>query len=241
MAYKVAAVALIGAAAQDPDRPHLAQAWTAMSTGDGLPGATGKESYYWSQDGKFKAHKYEYDGCTKLSLHDPTQLHHIQGGERNYYLKCDAVDCCYSDFTMKNWDIADPGLMTNVDFHGYEDTTELNGNPVQGAEHWAQNTKIFGFNLSIGYDYYIHRTDTADVISHRIDFNAAGASQAGSILYGDFQPQHDIEQFKQTFALPAQCDHNNLLRCNGQQVETWEKTHFKHDYAIRQLQANVVV
>ena len=35
---------LLSATATTP--PHLAQAWTAMSTGDGLKGETGKESYY---------------------------------------------------------------------------------------------------------------------------------------------------------------------------------------------------
>merc|ERR1712039_867390 len=63
----------------------------------------GKETYYISADKKFKAHKYEYpeQKCTKISLHDPTQLHHIARGERNYCLGCDSVNCCYSDFQMK--------------------------------------------------------------------------------------------------------------------------------------------
>ena len=46
----VAFVAHISAApvndqGSDPTPPHLAQAWIAESTGDGLPGKTGKESY----------------------------------------------------------------------------------------------------------------------------------------------------------------------------------------------------
>merc|ERR1719454_406596 len=93
---------------QAPSQPHLSQAWTAMSSGDGLPGQIGKESYYYSEDGKFRAHKFEYPdaGCTKISLHDPSTLHHIQGGQRNYYLGCDGgLSCCYSDFQMKKWDI----------------------------------------------------------------------------------------------------------------------------------------
>merc|ERR1719329_1627854 len=64
-----------------PTQPHLAQAWTAMSTGDGLDGQIGKESYLVTSDKKFRAHKYEYPeaGCTKISLHDPANLHHMKG------------------------------------------------------------------------------------------------------------------------------------------------------------------
>merc|ERR1712039_722028 len=140
-------------AAQQLDQPHLAQAWTAMSSGDGLPGQVGNESYYVSADRKFKAHKYEYPqvGCTKISLHDPTQLHHIPGGERNYYLGCDAANCCYSDFSMKTWDIPKAGLLTSVDFVGYEDTTELNDKPVKDAEHWKQRSTLPG-KVGIGYE-----------------------------------------------------------------------------------------
>jgi len=234
-------------AAKEPDQPHLAQAWTAMSSGDGLPGQTGKESYYISSDKKFKAHKFEYPdaGCTKISLHDPTQLHHIAGGERNYYLGCDAVNCCYSDFQMKEWDIEKAGLFTHVDFIGIEDTTELNDNPVQGAEHWRQTTTLpigKGEKIGIGYEYYLHRTDSADVISHRIDYNVSGADvPSGSILYGDFQPQHDLDTFRQTFTPPAECLKANVLKCPNQQVNTWEKQHFKLDHALRQMHAEVVV
>merc|ERR1712146_879392 len=91
----------------------------------------------------------------------------IAGGERNYYLGCDSVNCCYSDFQMKKWDI-DSGLFSKTSFVAYEDTTELNDNPVIGAEHWLQATRIP--KVGIDYHYYLHRTEAADVISHRIDF-----------------------------------------------------------------------
>lgn len=43
----------LGAAVHEtaPPVPHLAQAWVAMSSGDGLPGATGKESYLYEKCG----------------------------------------------------------------------------------------------------------------------------------------------------------------------------------------------
>merc|ERR1712137_276116 len=221
------------AAAQDPEQPHLAQAWTAMSSGDGLPGAVGAESYYYSADGHIKAHKYEYPDCTKISLHDPSQLPHTKGGERNYYIKCDAVDCCYSDFSMKKWDIANPSMLTKVKFVAYEDTTELNENPVAGAEHWNEYSDFSIFKFGIAYDYYVHRTESSDVISHRINFNASGVGQAGEILYGNFTVQHDLDSFKQVFTPPPQCMKNNVLRCADQKVKSWEQKHFKHAAALR--------
>merc|ERR1712187_1052977 len=89
--------------------------------------------------------KWVYPGYTKLALHDPSSpyLKHVKGGERNYYLGCDAVNCCYKDFQMKQWDIATPNMLTHVNFVGMEDTTELNDNPVHQAEHWHQNTTVF--------------------------------------------------------------------------------------------------
>lgn len=230
---RVASILVATAAAQAPERPHLSQAWTAQSSGDGLPGQVGEESYYYSADGKFKAHKYVYPDCTKISLHDPTQLHHIAGGQRNYYLGCDSVDCCYNDFQMKKWDITDPSMITKVNFIAYEDTTELNDNPVSGAEHWNEYNDFSVFKFGIAYDYYIHRTETSDVISHRINFNASGVGQAGEILYGNFQVQHDLDSFKQVFTPPPQCLKSNVLKCPSSQVKSWEQKHFKHDFALQ--------
>merc|ERR1712083_20314 len=203
----------------------------------------GKESYFVSADQKFKAHKYEYPqaGCTKISLHDPTQLHHIPGGERNYYIGCDAVNCCYSDFSMRPWDIPKSGLFTSVGFVGYEDTTELNDKPVKHAEHWRQRSTLPG-KVGIGYEYFVHRANNSDVISHRIDYNVTGAKvPAGSILYGDFEVQQDSDNFRQVFAPPAECLKPNLIKCPQQQVDAWEKQHFKLDYMVRQVQQELVV
>merc|ERR1711976_728451 len=118
------------------------------------------ESYLITPDRKSKAHMYEYPDqqCTKISLHDPSQLHHISGGERNYYLGCDSVNCCYSDFKMKTWDIPKSGLFSKVGFVGYEDTTELNDNPVKGAEHWASSS-VLPKVLTVTYDYFLHREE----------------------------------------------------------------------------------
>jgi len=71
----LAAVVIATAPAQDPTQPHLAQAWTADSTGDGLPGAIGQESYLYTDDpaysrsGGVRGHWFKYgDSCQKLEL-----------------------------------------------------------------------------------------------------------------------------------------------------------------------------
>lgn len=222
----------------DPDQPHLAQAWTALSKGDGLPNQVGQESYIWDDARKIRAHWYKYDGCQKLSIHDPSQVHHVTRGERNFYLGCDAVDCCYGDYSMKQWDIG-MGTNSKVTFVGYEDTTELKDNPVAQAEHWHEEIPLLFTQYKIQYDHYVSRADTGDIISHRINFNStAGLFPPGEILYSDFQVQHDLDAFIQNeFQIPQQCLRNNLLNCDGDSVARWETTYFKHEAALKAMQA----
>jgi hypothetical protein len=240
----VCLLALGGVVAEaDPEQPHLAQAWTALSKGDGLPNTIGQESYVWAEKNAdrphtIKAHWYKYDDCQKLSLHDPNQLHHIQGGERNYYLKCDSLDCCYSDFSMKQWDIGTPGPFTTTSFVAYEDTTELNDNPVSQAEHWHEENKLLMTPYKVTYDHFISRGNDTDIISHRINYGDTGNLTApGEILYANFQVQHDVDAFIQKeFQLPEQCNRNNLLKCGDGNVRQWEAKFFKHDHAMKTLQ-----
>merc|ERR1712170_111493 len=84
---------------------------------------------------------------------------------------------------MKKWDIED-GMLSKVNFVGYEDTTELNDNPVAGAEHWLSHSNFIIQKLGLDYDYFVHRTDAGDVISHRIQYNVSGDDDvpAGSIF-----------------------------------------------------------
>ena len=51
------------------------------------------------------------------------------------------------------WDIPNSGLFTKVHFNGYEDTTELNDNPVTGAEQWFTSS-IFPKVLTVTYDSF---------------------------------------------------------------------------------------
>merc|ERR1712151_146314 len=142
---------------------------------------------------------------------------------------------------MKKWDMDKSGLLSTTSFVAYEDTTELNDNPVVGAEHWRQSTRLP--KVGVQYEYFLHRTEAADVISHRIDFNVSGVDvPAGSILYGDFQVQHDLDTFRDTFTPPAACMKSNLMKCPSDHVERVEQLHFKHDFAVRQMdEASVVV
>merc|ERR1712151_682520 len=95
--------------------------------------------------------------------------------------------------------------------------------------------------VSVGYEYFIHRTEDSDVISHRIDYNVSGVDgPGGTILYGDFQVQHDVDTFKDVFTPPAECLKPNVLKCPSQQVQSWEKNHFKHDYALSKVRTTAV-
>ena len=59
-----AAAALVFSAPvqDDPEQPHLAHAWQAESTGDGMVGKIGLESYLYQpgreDDGSIRAHKW---------------------------------------------------------------------------------------------------------------------------------------------------------------------------------------
>lgn len=230
-------VILASAAAQDPDRPHLSQAWSAQSSGDGLPDTVGQEHYI-NIPGQVAGHIFDYgaNNCIKTVICD-------RGDDRfctAYYEKCDAVDCCYcDDATFKPWDI-ESGTFTKVHFNGYEDTTELNENPIAGAEHWNSNSSVpFIGRLSVAYDYFIHREENQDVISHRIDYHATGVQ--GSILYGDFQVQHDLDAHAARFQTPQRCLGNIVdCGCDDDGANSWstrvEARHFKHAHMMKQLQ-----
>jgi hypothetical protein len=243
--FRFVAASVVGVeVSDDPEQPHLAQACTAQSKGDGLPNQIGNESYVWAEKSAtrkhtIKGHWYKYDGCQKLSLHDPNQVGY-PGAEANYYLGCDGLDCCYGDFSMKSWDIGQ-GRQSEVSFAGFEDTTELNDNPIAQAEHWHEDDKLPFTSYKIQYDHYITRADS-DIITHRINFNATGGIvPPGEILYADFKVQHDIDAFIQTeFKLPKQCIRNNLLKCEDSKVKQWEAMHFKHDYAMSKVQEAAV-
>ena len=221
--------ALVGAAAaQDPDQPHLAQAWTAQSSGDGMPGAVGEEAYFFY--GNEAHHSWTYPQGSKLWTCPKGNPSCIA-----YYLKLNGPDCCKCDQVdkPKMWDIADGGLFTKVNFNGFEDTTELNENPIVGAEHWYTSSALPQV-LTVTYDYFLHREDNGDVVSHRINFNTSVA-QEGEILYGNFQVQHDLDAHRERFAVPKQCT-GNILKCCDTMDEVDAKW-FKHDYAVRQAQA----
>ena len=135
---------LLSATATTP--PHLAKAWTAMSTGDGLPGKTGKESYIYEDCKKKTAtcmngHKWEYPGCTKYevdqgfdSAYSGTYLVGCEGG----------LDCCQEDGheeipDVKKWDIgqAGPLMGDKITYLGKKTTTGLNETKVT-ADAWNE-------------------------------------------------------------------------------------------------------
>jgi hypothetical protein len=219
------------AASQDaPTRPHLAQAWSAQSIGDGMPGVAGQEYYLYGDEERH--HLWDY-GATGQKLW--TCPHKNEASCIVYYLKLNGPNCCKcKDVNApKQWDInQQDGLFTKTNFVAYEDTTELNDNPVTGAEHWAQSS-ILPKVLSISYDFFLHREENGDVISHRIDFNTS-VQQQGSILYGNFQVAHDIDAHREHFALPDACTGNILNCCDD--MDALDKKYDFHRYAVRQAE-----
>eukprot|EP00940_MAST-03C_sp_MAST-3C-sp2_P003191 g3191.t1 len=234
MTTAIACCAFVAANAQSP--PHLAQAWVAQSTGDGEPGAIGKESYLFC-DGKeqsddcIRAHVFDYGADTCIKYEINRGFHSPYSG--TFYVKCDATDCCKEGGAgdgipeVKEWDIGQ-SRFSKISYLGKNDTTELNDKVVKDADVWAESFKIPFTKVSVNYTYFI-TTEGNDTISHRIDYGAPGAQ--GSILYGDFQVVHDIDSFKSVFQPPAECLKRNVLTCSDKKVQEWNRKHFKHEAA----------
>jgi len=225
-----ASVALVSA---DPTQPHLSQAWTARSTGDGLTGETGNEAYLFGE--KEAHHLWDYGAeCVKLvTCPDSRQFCTA------YYQNCDAARCCKCERTNepKQWDIqgAPDGFFNRVNFVGYEDTTELNDNPIKGAEHWHQQSGIPKV-VNVDYQFFVHRENNSDVVSHRIDFGTS-TNASGSILYGGFAVQHDLDLHRQRFAVPDVCT-GNIIPCGGCDDDgdaEIDAKWFKHAHTMRMV------
>jgi hypothetical protein len=251
----VASLGGFALSAQAPDQPHLAQAWTALSSGDGEPGETGVEHYIYERDvdksvGALNGHIFDYgEACKKIELDAGFKYPSKDFVSGTYYIKCDAVDCCYGGDgvgqppDVKKWDINKPNpLLSTVKYMGLKDTTELNDKPVKQAEHWQEVDKLpFTKGLGVSYDHYITRNG-ADIISHRIDFAYPGQQNASnSILYGNFTVQHNKTSFRNVFKIPPQCQKNNLLKCEDAMMEKWDRKYFKRNYAMKSLAKQVIV
>lgn len=221
------------------DHPHLAQAWVAQSSGDGLPGQTGKESYLYCLDKEasdtcIKAHVFDYgaDTCVKYEIDRGVKSEY----SGTFYVKCDAVDCCVGGDAgnripdVKQWDIGNGGLLDKVTYLGKQDTTELNDAVVKDADVYSDKFHLPFTKVGVNYTYFVTESNN-DTITHRIDYSAPGAS--GSILYGDFQVQHDIESFRSVFVPPAACLKPNTLKCSDNKVREWNQKYFKHEAARR--------
>jgi hypothetical protein len=240
MKFALAAAPLLAAAATAQQAPpHLAQAWQAESAGDGLKGQTGLESYIYEEcspkgktsDECVQAHVWDYgaENCIKYEVNRGFD----SAFTGTYYVKCDAVNCCTTGKgqrpNVKQWDIGQgrqvPG--DKIAYLGKVDTTELNGKAVEGADAWTELVPLPFTKIKINYTYYV-TTNGTDVITHRIDYSEPGdpKAQDGSILYGNFQVQHNLTEFRTVFEPPAECLKPNVLQCNGDQVKKWESEYF---------------
>jgi hypothetical protein len=228
----------------DPVEPHLAQAWTAFSKGDGLPNQVGFESYLYEDEktpGGIRGHIFNYTSeginCVKIELSS-----NVRGAlQGKFYIKCDSVDCCYETPSgtgqpvrpdVKQWDIARNSLFSKVKYVGVEDTQDLDGD-VKNAEVWSERDHLPLTKLGVNYTYYITRNG-ADIITHKIHFSAPGA--IGEILYGNFTVVKDIESFRKAFTIPDMCypqgsGKGHALNC-GNKAREWEKKYFKHSALV---------
>jgi hypothetical protein len=210
-----------GALTQD-DHPHLAQAWQALSSGNGLPDTVGLESYIYEDGCKksdtcMKAHVFDYgaDNCIKFEV--DAGFHSKYSG--TYYVKCDGVNCCkdqqYPD--VKQWDIG-LGKRSTITHMEATDLDDLDGH-VAGADTWREDIKVFGANIS--YTYYVTQSGD-DIISHAIDYTAPGTSP-GRILYGNFTVKHadELDAFREVFRAPDECLKNNVLTCPPDLTQKW--------------------
>eukprot|EP00466_Bigelowiella_natans_P008800 jgi/Bigna1/77483/fgenesh1_pg.48_\ len=240
----IAAFSLALPVRSDPDMPHLTQAWQAESTGDGLPGAVGKESYIYEECKKtsetcLQAHIFDYgaDNCIKIEVNGGFKYPYGAVGSGTYYVKCESVDCCYAGQgtdvpSIKKWDIGPENLLTKVKYLGKRDTTELFNNSVHGAEVWSQTTSIPFSKIGIDYTFYVTRKtnpdNTTDVVTHRIDYSVPGDTKvkAGSILYGDFKVIKNITAFRDYFRPPPVCEASSVRSCDAEKVRQWESKYF---------------
>lgn len=221
--------------------PHLAQAWTAQSSGDGLPGQIGKESYLFCDEKHLdedciRAHIWDYGAsCTKYEINGGFKFPYTG----TFYVNCDAVDCCASsdeDYPdVKMWDIGQGGswiMSDKVTYEGKSDCTELNNVQVKDADKYVETMKLPFTKVGINYTYFITQSGN-DTISHRIDYFGGSNQSSGAILYGDFQVQHDLDTFRKVFQPPAACLKPNTLTCDDDKVKEWNMKHFKHTAAER--------
>jgi hypothetical protein len=235
---KTTFLAFVATASAQQQPPHLSHAWVAQSTGDGLPNSIGTESYLFEDckersDNCVNGHIFDYGAsCTKYEI-DRGYGSKFSG---TFYVKCKGgLNCCMKEKAgpqkipkVKKWDIGQAGALLHdkITYLGKRDTTELNNNPVKGADAWFETFDLPFSNTPINYTYFITENGT-DVITHRIDFGAPGKGATGSILYGNFQNVHNVTAFRDVFQPPAACLQHNVMKCPKESVDEWEEAYFR--------------
>jgi hypothetical protein len=205
------------------DHPRLAQAWQALSSGDGLPNTVGLESYIFEEgcgptsDTCMRGHVFDYgaDNCIKYEV--DAGFHSAYSG--TYYVKCEAVNCCRDPDgipDVKQWDIGQ-GKRSTITHLDATDLDDLDGH-VTGADTWLED--ISAFTAHVKYTYYVTQKGD-DVSRHAIDYSAPGAAP-GRILYGNFTVKHpdEIDEFRKVFQAPSACQ-GNVLDCPPDLMQKW--------------------
>lgn len=166
-----------------------------------------------------RAHLYDYGpSCRKLTINQWLPLEKRQ--ERSYYMKCEALNCCYKDADiMKKWDLHDTHLLqpVKIKYMGMQNTTGLDNVTVL-AERWHEDDTVAFGVAHVSYDYFITR-EGEDVITHRIDYGASKI-EPGAILYADFQVQHNLTEFEQVFQISDECQ--KAMQCPDSLLAKWD-------------------
>merc|ERR1719327_322458 len=226
----VLANTLATAALSQDDHPRLAQAWQALSSGDGLPNTVGLESYIFEEgceggqsDDCMRGHVFDYgaDNCIKYEV--DAGFHSWNSG--TFYVKCDAVNCCRDGMEgnipdVKKWDIGQ-SAKSEITHMDATDLDDLDGHQT-GLDTWLEDISVL--KAHVKYTYYISQNENGDVISHAIDYSAPGAPP-GRILYGNFTVKHadELDAFREVFKAPAACLKDNTLHCDRENMEKWDR------------------
>eukprot|EP01084_Bolivina_argentea_P276632 472046_1 len=194
--------------------PQLSNAWIATTIDP--PEGRGTEKYFFMEnatDSYPSGHWFIYEGCQKLEYDGNDEI--------NYYLKCFAVDCCYEDGDMKEWQIgAGKSGMNHTTYIGNK-TVESFGEKFDcmGWETWYYLDPVT--KRKVIYQYWLtfptnNLADPMNTILHRIDWSDGLYGDEGDIQYQNFTPipYDQRDAFMQEFTVPQVCQGNAVWECD---------------------------
>jgi len=163
-----------------------------------------------------------YTGCERLIYYDGTAG--SGGNSARYLLGCDAVDCCREtqdgnqvEFQIPNVYYADPNKVVNVTYGGLKNVTVFD--EVVEADVWEWEFDLPGTSFKEYFQAYTQ--DCADCVNGvtlvlwEVYFDQK-VNPTGKIQFKNYRgiPEDEAASFKASFAIPLECQANNILTCN---------------------------